>query len=139
MSLSARLAELHALAFVGAARWSEAAFAAALEDKKCFLATDGGTEGASPIGFALGRAVADEAELLTLVVHPDHRRTGLGRDLLFAFELNARKRGAAAAFLEVSADNAAARALYERSGWRMVGQRSGYYDGIDAIAMRKDL
>lgn len=130
-----RLAALHARAFSGPAQWSTGAFAAALADERCFLIHEGET----PDGFALGRTILDEAELLTLVIAQDVRRRGLGRQLLSQFEQTARERGAAFAFLEVSADNVAARALYEAAGWRTVGKRNGYYEGIDAIAMRKDL
>ncbi|TFL19400.1 GNAT family N-acetyltransferase [Jannaschia formosa] len=134
MAQAVTLAALHATAFDGASRWSAAAFRAALADRHCFLTE----EGDGPDGFVLGRTVADEAELLTLVVAAPARRRGLGRRLVAAFEAEARARGAEAAFLEVSADNPAARALYEGTGWRLVGQRTGYYDGIDALAMRKD-
>lgn len=135
MTKADKLAALHATAFDGASRWSSAAFAAALGDPRCFFTF----EGAAPDAFALGRSVADEAELLTLVVARDRRRAGIGRRLVAAFEEGARRHGAVAAFLEVSAENAAARALYEAAGWRVAGQRSGYYDGVDALAMRKDL
>ncbi|UWQ18690.1 GNAT family N-acetyltransferase [Jannaschia sp. M317] len=139
MTLADRLAALHADAFDGPSRWSSGAFRSALENPHCFL-TLSETDTGGPIdGFALGRCVADEAELLTLLVADGRKRQGLGRDLLAQFEAAARVRGAQAVFLEVSAENAAARALYDRSGWRLVGQRSGYYEGVDALAMRKDL
>jgi ribosomal-protein-alanine N-acetyltransferase len=129
------LAALHATAFDGPARWSEAAFSAALTDPICFLTA----EGSDPLGFVLGRAIAGEAELLTLVVSSEHRRAGLGARLLAAFEAEAARRGTGSAFLEVSADNEPARRLYERAGWRVVGGRKGYYEGIDAVSMRKRL
>ena len=132
-----RLAAIHAAAFRGAARWSAAALARASADPLCFLLRAG--RGGEAAGFALGRAVAGEAELLTLAVAPAHRRAGLGRDLLRRFEAQARGRGAAEAFLEVAADNRAAIALYEGAGWTPVGRRSGYYDGTDAIAFGKPL
>ncbi|WP_308915915.1 GNAT family N-acetyltransferase [Jannaschia sp. LMIT008] len=129
------LAALHASAFDGAARWSAGSFAAAQRDPTCFFVPEDG----DAHGFALGRVMADEVELLTLVVAPDRRRRGTATALLDAFERQAAARGAEAAFLEVSADNVPARALYARAGWREVGRRPGYYGGTDAIAMRKDL
>jgi ribosomal-protein-alanine N-acetyltransferase len=131
-SRAARLAALHATAFEGAARWSEAAFRAALADPVCFLVD-------APDGFALGRAVAGEAELLTLVVAGPARRAGLGARLLSAFEAEALARGAEDAFLEVDAVNAPALRLYARAGWRVAGRRGGYYAGSDALTMRKRL
>lgn len=127
------LAALHATCLPPAARWSAEAFAAALTDPACFLVATG------PEGFALGRVVAGEAELLTLAVACDRRRAGLGRSLLDGFEGTARARGAADAFLEVAADNAPARALYLGAGWEEVGRRRGYYAWVDAVVMRKRL
>ncbi|WP_299838338.1 GNAT family N-acetyltransferase [uncultured Jannaschia sp.] len=124
----AEMAALHASAFDGAARWSEAAFAATLSAPETFVVT-------SPAGFAIGRVTLDEAELLTLVVAPEHRRRGEGRALVSAFAATARDRGAGTGFLEVAADNAAARALYARTGWREGGRRRGYYGGTDALIL----
>lgn len=95
-------------------------------------------------GFALGRAIAGEAELITLAVSSEARRKGEGRALLAAFEAAARDRDAETMFLEVAADNAAAHALYIASGWTETGRRRGYYarpDGppVDAILMTKTL
>ncbi|MEM7487932.1 MAG: GNAT family N-acetyltransferase [Pseudomonadota bacterium] len=130
-----RLAALHATGFDGPALWSAAAFAEAMAQPACFYAPEGG----DPDGFALGRAMAGEAELLTLVVAPRLRGQGRGRDLLAMFEKGARARHATAAFLEVRADNVPALSLYRGAGWAVVGTRRGYYEGIDALALRKTL
>jgi ribosomal-protein-alanine N-acetyltransferase len=95
-------------------------------------------------GFALGREIAGEAELLTLAVNPDHQRQGNGRALLAAFEAEAAKRGATVAFLEVASDNTLACALYRAAGYTESGRRSAYYrppagPKIAAIIMRKPL
>src|SRR4029077_21129695 len=68
------------------------------------------------IGFALCRVAADEAELLTIAVYPEERRHGAGRALLTAVIDHARTAGARSLFLEVGADNPAARALYGTAG-----------------------
>ena len=137
MSAADRLAVLHATGFDGAARWSAAAFARALTDPSFFFAYSG--PGRAPDGFAMGRAAAGEAELLTLVVSPALRRRGLGGGLLDGFEAKARARGAEAAFLEAATDNAAALRLYASRGWARAGRRRGYYGGIDALVLRKVL
>ncbi|WP_172330501.1 ribosomal protein S18-alanine N-acetyltransferase [Mangrovicoccus sp. HB161399] len=131
----AEMAALHAACFVTPRPWSEAEIAGLLDGPGCFAV-------AGPGGFAMGRAIAGEAELLTIAVDPACRRTGLGRRLLDAFEAAARKRGADTAFLEVSAANAAARALYVAGGYAETGRRKGYYrapDGsrIDALVMSR--
>ena len=124
----ADLAALHATAFDGAARWSAEAFAETLAAPEAFAVT-------RTSGFAIGRVVLDEAELLTLLVAPQHRRQGHARALLADFAGTARDRGARMAFLEVAADNDAARALYEAAGWRVSGRRRGYYGGTDALIL----
>ncbi len=93
-----------------------------------------------PVGFALGRVVLDEVELLLIVIAPEHRRRGAGRALLARFEAAAAARGAEVAHLEVAASNAAARALYAAAGFTPSGLRAGYYrDGDDAHLLTKRL
>lgn len=98
----------------------------------------------TPLGFILCRAVAGEAEILTLAVEPAARRRGLGRALVDAAAGAARMAGAQALFLEVAHDNAPALALYEAAGFARAGLRRGYYDlgdgrAADAVVMRLDL
>lgn len=127
-----QMAALHAQAFDGAARWSADSFATMLDESGTILVT-------GDHGFALGRVMADEAELLTIVIAPSHRGKGTARTLLTGVDEMARKLGATQAFLEVAADNRAARALYAATGWTQVGVRPGYYDGTDAHLLRKTL
>ena len=87
-----------------------------------------------------GRAVADEAEILTLAVTPLVRRNGAGRALVEAAAAIAAARGADSLFLEVAATNAAALGLYAASGFETAGLRRAYYaDGADALVMRRTL
>lgn len=92
--------------------------------------------------FALGRYVAEEAELLTIAVSPEARGRGLGRDMLQAYEEDARQQGALTSFLEVAADNVTAISLYLSEGYSESGRRKAYYtapDGskIDALIFEK--
>ncbi|WP_138467406.1 GNAT family N-acetyltransferase [Poseidonocella sp. HB161398] len=133
----AAMAALHAACFTTPRPWSESEIAGLLDSTGCFAVP-------APGGFALGRAIAGEAELLTIAVDPGHRREGLGRRLLEAFETRARALGAETAFLEVSAANAAARALYLAGGYEESGRRKGYYQTpegarIDALVMSRSL
>ncbi len=134
---SERLARLHAAAFADSRPWSAGEFAALLAAPETVLAH-------RPEGFALGRVIGGEAELLTLAVAPEARRKGLGRALLGEFEALARGRGAGRAFLEVAEDNAPARALYRAAGWRESARRPGYYrrrggGKCDALLLETDL
>jgi len=91
-------------------------------------------------GFAIWRAAADEAELLTLGVAHRQRRQGVAGALLQAVCAAAQEAGAQTLFLEVDADNDAAIALYERDNFQRAGRRKAYYrDGADALIMRRNL
>lgn len=117
------LSQIHVACFSDA--WSPQAFRDLLNGPGTFVTV--GEQSGRAVGFALGRAVADEAELLSIGVLETQRRTGLGRLLLQRTGAEAFKRGARILFLEVAHDNAAARALYDHSGFRAVGQRKAYY------------
>lgn len=94
-----------------------------------------------PAGFILVRAVADEAEIITLAVVPERRRQGLAAHLVHAAADALMSGKTARFFLEVAADNAAALAVYARVGFTVCGRRAGYYkDGtVDAVLMRQSL
>lgn len=100
--------------------------------------------GEDPAGVLICRAVAGEAEILTVGVAPWARRQGVGRALMVAAIGVAKQMGAGEMFLEVDVDNAAAVALYERLGFVRTGLRKAYYDRgaagrADALVMRLDL
>lgn len=94
----------------------------------------------TPAGFAVARDLGGEAEILTIGVVPGMRRRGLGRALLGAVVAQARARRCFSVVLEVAADNAAARRLYEAAGFVRVGMRPLYYrsggGAIDALILR---
>lgn len=80
------------------------------------------------VGFALARAIADEAELLLLATSPAARRRGVGGALLRAVIAEAQSRGVVQLHLEVRSGNDAVR-LYRREGFDKVGDRPNYYRG----------
>lgn len=100
---------------------------------------------AEPQGFILIRAVADEAEILTLAVAPVYRRRGVAAMLLGEAIRLLRAGGTHRLFLEVAADNPAAIGLYRAAGFVTSGQRARYYDRgagkprADAIIMTLDV
>ncbi len=131
------LAATHAAAFHPARPWSAAEFAALLDNRFCHVIGDTRC-------FAVIRVIADEAELLTVATHPDHRRRGLARACMTRWQGTAAKLGATRAFLDVAADNAPARALYAACGYVACGRRTGYYARksgapADAILMARPL
>lgn len=85
-------------------------------------------------------AVVDEAHIATLAVHPDYRQQGIGQKLLATALLEAVKKGARSATLEVRANNLTAQALYIRFGFEIVGRRPRYYKDNyeDAVIMTRN-
>ena len=94
---------------------------------------------ASQNGFIVYRTILDEAEIITIGVHPDARNTGIASAMLGIVEGELKKSGIKSIFLEVAENNTPARRLYESNGYKQIGIRTKYYDGIDAIMMKKDL
>lgn len=132
------LAALHEGAFPAAERWGAQAIALMLDLPGHFALL--ATRGDDPLGFAMGRAAADQAEVLTLAVQPGARRAGTGRALMRALAEEAARRGAAELFLEVAETNVAARALYAGLGATQAGRRRAYYpDGGDALVLRLEI
>jgi len=83
-------------------------------------------------------ARSDIARLYSIAVSDAARGQGLGAVLLEAAEQVARRRGSRRLRLEVSQRNPAAIRLYERHGYRRIGERRGYYEnGEDAWRYEK--
>jgi ribosomal-protein-alanine N-acetyltransferase len=80
-------------------------------------------------------SASSELHVLSIATHPDHRRRGLGHELLVHALDAARAIGATLATLEVRKGNAPAIALYERCGFRAVHVRARYYQDNDEDAL----
>lgn len=131
------MATVHAAAFTQSRPWSADEFVSLLSSPLCFSQGDSRC-------FALIRVVVDEAELLTIATHPDHIRQGLAQRCMAHWQQQAGLRGASSAFLEVAADNTAARALYSKCGYESCGTRRAYYPrpnqiSVDAVVMQRTL
>lgn len=127
------LADLHAQAFDHG--WSVAEISSLLETPGTFVV-------AEDHGFILARAIAGEAEIITLAVAPAARRQGMARRLVKATAVRALALEAESLYLEVADDNVPALALYRGLGFEVVGRRRGYYartngdPPVDALVMR---
>jgi ribosomal-protein-alanine N-acetyltransferase len=92
------------------------------------------------LGYFVAMKGVDEVHLLNLTVAPAHQGQGFGRILLDALSLWSRAQGAQWLWLEVRVGNTRAQRVYERYGFRRVGDRRGYYPAArgqreDAIVM----
>lgn len=81
----------------------------------------------APIAFAIVRAVADEAELLTIVSDPQARSKGLATQVLKKVLADLGRGRVNRLFLEVRSDNVPAIGLYKKFGFQNMGERKKYY------------
>lgn len=94
------------------------------------------------VGYAAVMVAAPgiEADVLTVGVLPEHRKSGIGTAFMEQLENWATDKEANAMMLEVGVENAGAIALYESLGYIKISERKNYYGaGLDALVMRKDL
>jgi [ribosomal protein S18]-alanine N-acetyltransferase len=115
-----------------------------LEDNVLTHVAVGGTEKSEAEGFILSRMAADEAEVLSIAVHPNRRGEGIGGRLLRTQTSMMPLNRIRMLFLEVEDGNLAALALYRKIGFDEVSRRQAYYRKADgsaatALVMRKAL
>jgi len=93
------------------------------------------------VGLLIGRAVADEFEILNMAVARAHRRRGIAGRLIKEALIGSSDAGAVHAHLEVRASNEAAISLYTQHGFTPSGRRERYYQrpAEDAILLRRDV
>ncbi|MET3589769.1 ribosomal-protein-alanine N-acetyltransferase [Bartonella silvatica] len=93
------------------------------------------------LGFSLCRLIVDEAEIITIAVHPQFRRQGIGSLLIDHTLRYLYHKCAIRLFLEVEETNISALKLYQCFGFQKISKRLAYYPTkngrIDAIVMQK--
>jgi [ribosomal protein S18]-alanine N-acetyltransferase len=135
-----KLAQLHGASFHRG--WGEGEFESMLTERNTLVHRL--RSGRKVVGFAVSRMAADEAEILSIAVAPGHRGRGLSRNLLLTHLGHLAGRGVRTVFLEVEENNQAARRLYDRAGFAVIGRRERYYrepsgQQLNAVLMRRDL
>ncbi len=117
--------------------WSRGNFSDSLRSgyQAQLLVADGGI-----LGYFVAMKGVDEVHLLNITVAPAHQAQGWGRVMLDALAIWSRGQGAQWLWLEVRVSNARALQVYERHGYRRVGERKGYYPAAhgqreDAVVM----
>lgn len=116
--------------------WSAAAFYESLENPNAILLlTENGGE---ILGYCCMYTVFDEGEIVNVAVNPKYRRQGIGEQMLKLLFENFTPRQVVNFYLEVRAHNEAAKHLYEKFGFGMIGVRRNFYEKPveDAIVMR---
>lgn len=92
------------------------------------------------IGYAVFSMRGRTTQILSLAVHPDHRRRGVGATLLTWVVEEAKRRNTSSIRLEVRRSNLSAQRLYSRLGFSPLHIAHSYYDdGEDALIMELPL
>lgn len=105
-----------------------------------FLARIDSDVGGFVMGLVEGRGTVKIGHVVTIDVAVKHRRKGIGIALLKKIECAFLKTNVRAVYLEVRADNQAARELYLKQGYKETKQLENYYShGVNALRLVKDL
>ena len=92
-------------------------------------------------GFALARVIGNVAELITLAVVPEFRRSGIANKLLYELIEKIKILGANQFTLEVAENNIPAINLYKKLNFQYLHRRKNYFsnknDRFDAIVFIK--
>ena len=132
----------------GLSRWGWAAYYTELQGSNSHLMLVARLPGPERVkeprrlaGYIVARLAADELHINNVAVRDGYRRSGIGRSLLDNILAEGKRSGAARAFLELRAANAAALALYESCGFQVTSRRSKYYSEPveDALVMTIEL
>ena len=104
--------------------WTLEQLRAQLGGRHIFLAA---VENGAVLGYVGLEYVLDEGYISNIAVAPAARRRGIADMLLDGLESRARGLGLSFMTLEVRRGNAPARALYEKHGFAVAGERKNYY------------
>jgi ribosomal-protein-alanine N-acetyltransferase len=120
-------AQLHQAAFFKG--WKETEFRASLQNPSTFGMKI--REGHTLAGYVMWREIMDEAEILTLVIAPPHKRKGKGGSLLETLFTILKNKGIHTLFIEVAEDNQDAASFYIKHGFVFLSKRPCYYPRED--------
>ena len=105
--------------------WSQKSLRSTITEDDSYFAvaiTDG-----KIVGYINTTYVLDEMNLNRICVLPQYRKMGAARSLMEGMFAHARQKGLAQIFLEVRLSNLEAQRVYQRFGFKVVGERKGFY------------
>lgn len=119
--------------------WSETSFLSEVYNRHCI--TKVAELSSEIVAYICVKKVADEGHLMNLTVHPDYRRQGIAMMLFDSAREDLLANGCRFLYLEVRAANNAARTMYEKLNFKVVGKRKDYYlrPVEDALIMMLEL
>lgn len=92
-----------------------------------------------PIAFINYYIMYERAELININVLDDFQNQKIASKLIEHMINDCVKNNVTSITLEVKSTNVKAIHLYEKFGFKEIGTRKGYYQGIDGILMEKEL
>lgn len=122
---AAAMASLHALSFAEPQQWTADSIRGLMLQPTTQSFALGHND--AILGFMMASFVANEAEILTLAMHPEQRRKGYAKRLIKHFIQLHRIQKLQKIFLEVAANNSAAINLYRSLGFTIIATRANYY------------
>lgn len=117
--------------------WSKSAFGTELSDEEIDLIYVFEEEVIK--GYISFRVFYERAELTYLYVDNEYRNKNIARKLLIAMLDILKKNKVETVTLEVSVLNTCAIHVYEKMGFKKIGKREKYYQGVDAFLMIKEV
>ena len=105
--------------------WSQKSLRSTITEDDSYFAvaiTDG-----KIVGYINTTYVLDEMNLNRICVLPQYRKMGAAGSLMESMFAHARQKGLAQIFLEVRLSNLEAQSVYQRFGFKVVGERKGFY------------
>ena len=88
------------------------------------------------MGFLIYQLLYEKAEIIDIFVLDEYRNRGIGKALINKMLEN---KEIESVTLEVKNDNKLAIMLYNSLGFKEVAVRKGYYNGVDALLMLKEV
>ena len=86
------------------------------------------------LGYIVWLKVVDVADILNLLVFPEHRKSGKATALLLATIDTLKQTGIKTFYLEVKKSNKQAISVYEKVGFKVVREIKNYYENEDGLA-----
>ncbi len=93
----------------------------------------------NPVAFINYFVMYERAELININVLEKFQNQKIASKLLECMMNNCAEKQVKSITLEVKVTNTKAIHLYQKYGWKEIGMRKGYYHGVDAILMEKEL
>lgn len=105
--------------------WTQKSFLQAIERKENIFLVCEIENGIA--GYCLLYGMTDEGEIPTIATNPQYLRSGVATQLLQEMMKKCKSAGIQKIFLEVRESNLAARSLYEKNGFNIIGTRKDFY------------